>query len=208
MFNVLVSKCTQPLWETHIHMIYPYGLNPFWWHIDNSHLSIFLKIEFLETKHTSCCNWFFLNLKLPVVCLICLQCFGILSYLVWAWSGASFAWFLLARVFSGMSRANIACLSAMVSDVSGREARTQGMAAVGVAYSLAFLIGPPVSALLMGRLFNTAGTSMGVLGPQLGACCALLSTANLLILLALPETVMLKQESSSVSCNVLVIIFS
>ncbi|VDK30929.1 unnamed protein product, partial [Dibothriocephalus latus] len=54
--------------------------------------------------------------------------FGIVSYLMWAVSGASFFFFLISRLLNGAARANVAVLSAMVSDISNKETRTRGMA--------------------------------------------------------------------------------
>ncbi len=77
----------------------------------------------------------------------------------------------------------------MVSDVSDAQTRTRGMAAVGVAYSIAFTVGPPASSFLLARyLFNpTSGVS--VLGPHLGLIAAAVATVNLCCLyFGMPET--------------------
>ncbi|VDD75380.1 unnamed protein product [Mesocestoides corti] len=111
-----------------------------------------------------------------------------LSYLLWSASGASFVLFVLARILSGVSRANVGVLSAMVSDVSDRATRTRGMAAVGVAYSIAYLVGPPVSAWLLGRLFFNPQAGVSVLEPHIGLAAAAISALNLICLFNIPET--------------------
>lgn len=79
-------------------------------------------------------------------------------------------------------------LSAMVSDVSDRETRTRGMATVGVAYSIAFLVGPPASSWLLGRLFFNPQAGVSVLGPHIGLTAASLALLDYLCLFMLPET--------------------
>ncbi len=69
-----------------------------------------------------------------------------LSYLGWIFSGQ--LWILLAtRVLAGVMSGNIAVATAAVSDVTGREARSRGMALVGVAFALGFLLGPAIGGI-------------------------------------------------------------
>ncbi|CDI98181.1 major facilitator superfamily domain containing protein [Echinococcus multilocularis] len=120
--------------------------------------------------------------------LLTLHTLGVISYLLWSASGASFIWFVLARILSGVSRANVGVLSAMVSDVSDRETRTRGMATVGVAYSIAFLVGPPASAWLLGRLFFNSKAGVSVLEPHIGLAAASLAVLDYICLFSFPET--------------------
>lgn len=120
--------------------------------------------------------------------LLTLHTLGVISYLLWSASGASFIWFVLARILSGVSRANVGVLSAMVSDVSDRETRTRGMATVGVAYSIAFLVGPPASAWLLGRLFFNSEAGVSVLEPHIGLAAASLAVLDYICLFSFPET--------------------
>ena len=76
----------------------------------------------------------------------------------------------------------------MISDVSDRETRTRGMAAVGVAYSIAFLVGPPASAWLLGRLFFNPEAGVSVLDPHIGLAAASLAALDYICLFILPET--------------------
>jgi MFS family permease len=69
-----------------------------------------------------------------------------LSYLGWVFSGQ--LWMLLAtRVLAGIMSGNIAVATAAVSDVTGRENRSRGMAIVGVAFALGFLLGPAIGGI-------------------------------------------------------------
>ncbi|KAL7060292.1 hypothetical protein AAHC03_09761 [Spirometra sp. Aus1] len=125
--------------------------------------------------------------RIPV--LLCLHILGIVSYMMWAVSGASFLLFLISRLLNGAARANVAVLSAMVSDISGKEMRTRGMAVVGAAYSVAYLVGPTASAVLLGPLLGLSGPGgLGALGPQLGLVAALISALNILFLFCLSES--------------------
>lgn len=65
------------------------------------------------------------------------------SYLVWAFS-QSFEALLLARVLGGMMAGNLAVATAAVSDVTSTRDRSKGMALVGVAFGLGFILGPAI----------------------------------------------------------------
>ncbi|KAL2779891.1 major facilitator superfamily domain-containing protein 10 isoform b, partial [Daubentonia madagascariensis] len=67
------------------------------------------------------------------------------SYAVWATS-QSFAAFLASRVIGGVSKGNVSLSTAIVADLGSPLARSQGMAAIGVAFSLGFTLGPMLGA--------------------------------------------------------------
>ncbi|XP_008840088.1 major facilitator superfamily domain-containing protein 10 isoform X2 [Nannospalax galili] len=69
------------------------------------------------------------------------------SYAVWALS-RSFAAFLASRVIGGISKGNVSLSTAIVADLGSPAARNQGMAVIGVAFSLAFTLGPMLGAVL------------------------------------------------------------
>ncbi|XP_020283576.1 major facilitator superfamily domain-containing protein 10 isoform X1 [Pseudomyrmex gracilis] len=76
--------------------------------------------------------------------LLCLT--GIsLSYLLWAFS-ANFAIFVLARFVGGISKGNISLSMAIISDVTSPQTRGKGMAFVGIAFSIGFVVGPMIGA--------------------------------------------------------------
>lgn len=76
-----------------------------------------------------------------------------ISYIVWAMS-KNFGIFLLARIIGGASKGNVSLSSAIVTDVSSEKTRGKGMALIGVAFSLGFLLGP-----LIGASFARLGAS-------------------------------------------------
>lgn len=73
--------------------------------------------------------------------------FGIMSsYGLWALSG-NFGLFVLARFIGGLSKGNISLSMAIITDVSNKQNRGKGMALVGIAFSLGFIIGPMIGAI-------------------------------------------------------------
>ncbi|XP_062509579.1 major facilitator superfamily domain-containing protein 10-like [Corticium candelabrum] len=70
------------------------------------------------------------------------------SYAVWAVS-RDFSWFVLARVIGGVSKGNVSLSTAIMTDVTSSKNRSKGMAVIGVAFSIAFIVGP-----IMGAIFS------------------------------------------------------
>lgn len=70
-----------------------------------------------------------------------------ISYAVWATS-RSFKAFLASRVIGGISKGNVNLSTAIVADLGSPPTRSQGMAVIGVAFSLAFTLGPMLGAFL------------------------------------------------------------
>ena len=68
-----------------------------------------------------------------------------LSYALWV-NASSFALFVLARIIGGLSKGNVSLATAIVADVSSHKTRQRGMAFIGIAFSIGFLIGPLVGA--------------------------------------------------------------
>lgn len=71
----------------------------------------------------------------------------VLSYAVWT-ASRSFVAFLASRVIGGISKGNVSLSTAIVADLGSPSARSQGMAVIGVAFSLAFTLGPMLGASL------------------------------------------------------------
>ncbi|KAM9086928.1 major facilitator superfamily domain-containing protein 10 isoform 2-T2 [Megaptera novaeangliae] len=69
------------------------------------------------------------------------------SYGVWA-ASKSFAAFLVSRIIGGISKGNVSLSTAIVADLGSSLARSRGMAVIGVAFSLAFTLGPMLGASL------------------------------------------------------------
>ena len=69
-----------------------------------------------------------------------------LSYVAWFFA-ASFWVLILARVMGGAMGGNLSVATAAVADITSREKRAGGMAIVGVAFGLGFLVGPGIGGL-------------------------------------------------------------
>ncbi|MDR2981642.1 MAG: MFS transporter [Puniceicoccales bacterium] len=64
-----------------------------------------------------------------------------LAYLTWVFAGAFWV-VVVARVILGVVTANISVATAAAADMTSGKERAKGMALVGVAFALAFLVGP------------------------------------------------------------------
>ena len=67
------------------------------------------------------------------------------SYALWV-NASTFGLFVLARIIGGLSKGNVSLATAIVADVSSPKTRQRGMAFIGIAFSIGFLVGPLVGA--------------------------------------------------------------
>ncbi|MEM8550174.1 MAG: MFS transporter [Verrucomicrobiota bacterium] len=82
-----------------------------------------------------------------------------LSYLGWIFAGDF--WILIAtRALAGIMSGNISVASAAVSDLTDEKNRTKGMAVIGIAFALGFLIGPAIGGL--SAQWNWVGCDRGL----------------------------------------------
>lgn len=72
-----------------------------------------------------------------------------LSYLLWFFSG-SFLLFILSRLLGGAMGGNLSVATAAIADVTSRKNRAKGMALVGVAFGLGFIMGPVIGGFSAG----------------------------------------------------------
>jgi len=108
-----------------------------------------------------------------------------LSYFGFAGATAlhSLAFLFLTRFFQGAFSANISAAQAYIADVTTPERRASGMALVGIAFGIGFIVGPPLGGISMAHF--------GLLAPGLiaGAICGLNA---LLAWVRLPESLPLE----------------
>ena len=76
------------------------------------------------------------------------------SYAIWAFA-STFAIFIVARFVGGLSKGNVSLSTSVVADVSTPKTRQKGMALIGIAFSVGFLIGP-----MMGAAFSAWSKSL------------------------------------------------
>ncbi|XP_019872376.1 major facilitator superfamily domain-containing protein 10 [Aethina tumida] len=67
------------------------------------------------------------------------------SYVLWALSN-NLVLFIIARFLGGISKGNVSLSMAIIADVSSMNTRGIGMALVGIAFSLGFIVGPLIGA--------------------------------------------------------------
>ncbi|XP_013199571.2 major facilitator superfamily domain-containing protein 10 [Amyelois transitella] len=114
--------------------------------------------------------------------LICL--IGIaLSHALWG-CASTFSVFVLARFVGGLSKANVSLSMAVVTDASNEKTRAKGMALIGLAFSVGFIVGP-----LAGAWFAASNRASGSWGERPAFYALCLSLANVfLVAFCVPET--------------------
>ncbi|XP_040566041.1 major facilitator superfamily domain-containing protein 10 [Lepeophtheirus salmonis] len=113
-----------------------------------------------------------------------------LSYCVWICAG-SFKLFILARVIGGLSKGNISLSTAVVTDISNNKTRAKGMAMIGIAFSIGFILGPCIGAGFSYWAKNRVGA--WYVYPAL--CALLFSIADVLFLYFNFEETLTKRET-------------
>lgn len=79
--------------------------------------------------------------------VLLISVFGLaVSYLMWFFS-ASFTLLALARFVGGIMGGNISTASAVVADVTSTKNRSKGMAIIGIAFALGFILGPALGGI-------------------------------------------------------------
>ena len=69
-----------------------------------------------------------------------------IGYAVWIFSG-NILMLILSRIIAGIASGNIAVATAAVADITSRENRAKGMALVGIAFGLGFVVGPAIGGI-------------------------------------------------------------
>ena len=114
-----------------------------------------------------------------------------LGYLLWIFAG-SFWILVLSRVVGGIASGNLSVATASIADVTSRKSRAKGMAFVGVAFGLGFILGPAIGGWSTGFNFaDDEGSGFFALNPfsvaAIGSC--ILAFLNFLwLLFRFPET--------------------
>jgi len=80
--------------------------------------------------------------------VLLISVFGLfISYVIWFFSG-SFTLLIIARLVGGLMSGNLSIASAVVSDITDSKNRSKGMAVIGIAFALGFILGPAMGGIL------------------------------------------------------------
>ncbi|XP_021955092.1 major facilitator superfamily domain-containing protein 10 isoform X1 [Folsomia candida] len=103
--------------------------------------SLFSLLQFVSAPILGAFSDIYGRKKALLICLV-----GIMaSHLLWL-VAASFPIFILSRIVGGLSRANVSISTTIVSDDCPAEMRPKGMALIGIAFSVGFVVGPSIGA--------------------------------------------------------------
>ena len=104
---------------------------------------------------------------------------SLMAALLWAFS-CDFTVLLLSRLIAGGMTGNVAVANAAVADLTTPQTRSRGMATVGMAFGLGFILGPAIGAFAWAYLPHWEATGT-VLGVNPFTCAALIAVALSLI---------------------------
>lgn len=123
-----------------------------------------------------------------------------ISYAVWFFAG-TFTVLVIGRALGGIMAANISTASAVVADVTDERSRSRGMALIGVAFGVGFILGPAIGGLSAMWDLTATWPSLAQYGvnPFSGAALAafVLAVFNFVfVLFWFPETLPARDESN------------
>lgn len=125
---------------------------------------------------------------------------NIASALAWLFS-TTFTTYLASRILGGLSECNVQMALAALADITPPEQRSRSMAAVGLAFSIAFVFGPPVGAYFAARRIPSLPwlpkEKLNVYAVPAALTVALLVIETGLLARYLPETLGLTSSPSS-----------
>ncbi len=136
--------------------------------------------------------------------LICTMVGVASSYALWVFS-YDFGVFVLARIIGGVCKGNVSLSATIVADVTSTEKRSKGMALIGVAFSLGFILGP-----MVGAMFSIWGKQLSVEGVlsfsafQYPAIFALVMACSDVLFLAsfFQETLPMEKRATSLGAGI------
>ncbi|GAA5930104.1 uncharacterized protein JCM15063_004718 [Sporobolomyces koalae] len=125
---------------------------------------------------------------------------NILSASLWLASGSRFELYALSRIVGGLSEGNVQLSIASITDVTTPATRSKSLALVGIAFSVAFTLGPSLGAYFAARdwfhLSSSPTIDLPLVGPiglnsyavPAAITLALLTVETLYLTARLPET--------------------
>ncbi len=132
----------------------------------------------------------------------------LMSYIIWFFAG-NFTILILGRLIGGLMGGSISTASAVVADVTTEKNRSKGMAFVGIAFALGFILGPAMGGILGQFHLNEIYPEFANLGINpfslAAALAAILTLVNIYLLIfklketlpqATPEQKLMKRSSN------------
>ena len=104
-----------------------------------------------------------------------------LGYLLWIFAG-DFWILVLSRILGGVASGNLSVATAAIADVTSRENRSRGMALVGIAFGLGFILGPALGGFSFYWQFSSVSDGIFSFTPFSSAALISLSLAVLNLL--------------------------
>ncbi len=104
-----------------------------------------------------------------------------LGYLLWIVAG-DFWILVLSRILGGVASGNLSVATAAIADVTSRENRSRGMALVGIAFGLGFILGPALGGFSFYWQFSSVSDGIFSFTPFSSAALISLSLAVLNLL--------------------------
>ncbi|ALC45763.1 rtet [Drosophila busckii] len=153
--------------------------------------SMFSFLQFLASPIVGSLSDYYGRKPVLLICALGIA----LSYLLWACS-SNFALFVIARIVGGISKGNISLCMSVITDVSSVRTRGRGMALVGVAFSLGFIVGPMIGAMF--AIFSNKTASAWFVLPSLLAFGLAMGDV-LLIIFCLRETLPKEKRAKEIS---------
>uniref|UniRef100_A0A915PJ88 Major facilitator superfamily (MFS) profile domain-containing protein n=1 Tax=Setaria digitata TaxID=48799 RepID=A0A915PJ88_9BILA len=125
--------------------------------------------------------------------ILLLSIFGtLLSYAIWA-NATTFSYFVLSRLVGGLSKASVSICIAFMADVYPQNKVGQGMALIGGAFSVGFLVGP-----MTGVYFSHiagADSELAISGPaKLAVVLTIIEVV--FVAIVIPETLDISQRKT------------
>lgn len=123
---------------------------------------------------------------------------NIISYLMWAVSH-SYVFFLMSRIISGITGANMSVAQSYIADVTNKENRAKYMGLLGAIFGIGFILGPFFGGIVSTININHTASNMTVFNRfgAIGLLTATLSFINLLwIIFGLSESPRHKKQAA------------
>lgn len=131
--------------------------------------------------------------------LLLTMTFNAFSYIIWAISD-NFTFFALSRILAGISESNASLSIAIMTDVTTKENRGKAMALIGIAFSIGFIVGP-----IIGAILTTYKTNSSFLFNPALFCLVLIAIEMLFLIVFLTESLPKEKRVKKTAFSLIII---